>query len=160
MLASVCRLFVEEAVYTLFETDCNKLGLVFRFSFCCLFLYLLLMLKFGSVYQHIYGVFFLLLLSIVVYWVNVQNALVSQKQDKSIKTMCLPSYHQKGFIETHALGIAMSDSLFPLHGLPQNHYGDKEEVEFLSWFHMHLSLSLSLSLSLCIYIYIYIYIYI
>ena len=95
--------------------------------------------------------FFWLLWSIVVYWVDIQNALVSQKQDKSVKTMCLPSYHQKGFIETHALGIAMSDSLFPLHGLPQNHYCNKEEAEVLSWFHMHLSL--------CIYIYIYIYIY-
>ena len=75
--------------------------------------------------------FFWLLWSIVVYWVDIQNALVSQKQDKSVKTMCLPRYHQKGFIETHALGIAMSDSLFLLHGLPQNHYCNKEEAEVL-----------------------------
>ena len=40
---------------------------------------------------------------------DTQSAQISQKQDGCniyaiMKTMCLPSYHHNGFVETHALG--------------------------------------------------------
>lgn len=55
---SCCPLFVIEAVFTLFETDYIKLGLIYCFSVCYFFVQFLLMLQFASVRRLLLGVFF------------------------------------------------------------------------------------------------------